>query len=205
MTRIRFKLNSFVKTRHPQAGDGFKHLTLSVASTDDLPGQVSHLVRSFRRLRHRSFMRKHCRGGAFVVEVTRSKAGWHAHLHIIIESAFIPWIVLHDEWYTCSGGLGCYIKAIPASAIITYLTKYLTKSELPILDRLECSTLLKGYRMFQPFGQWHKPITAVKVPSAVCKICGQSVFVYGDSWRNCIAGKVPDLDPVPPYIPQPDT
>jgi len=170
-----------VKTRIPLATDSFKHLTLTVPSEDDLTFMVARLVRAFRRLRQRHLWRKHVRGGAFVVEITRGESGWHAHIHAIIESSFIPWTSLQLEWLLVSGGTGCYIKRIPASSIVKYLTKYITKSELSPEDRLIASSCLKGSRLYQPFGAWHGIINDIGVPRPVCSKCGQSDWYFGDS------------------------
>lgn len=176
--KIRTKLEQFVKTRHPRGADTFKLLTLSIASSDDLRAQVIKLRSSFRRLRQRSFWKKSVRGGAFVIELARSDAGWHAHLHILLESAYIPWNRLKLHWEAVSGGSGCHITRIPASAIVKYVTKYVTKSGLEPSLQQQASFALAGFRMFQPFGQWHNPINRIKVPHAVCSVCEHSAWIY---------------------------
>lgn len=110
--------------------------------------------------------------------MTHSDSGWHAHLHIIIESAYIPWHEIHSGWKAVSGGSGCHIKAIPGRAIVNYVSKYVTKTELPADLQLQASDALRGRRLYQPFGAWHAPINAINVPVAVCRECGTGVFVY---------------------------
>jgi len=176
--KIRYKLQTFLKTRHLRSSDSFKMLTLSVISASDLSAQFDHLIKSFRRLRQRAFWKKHVRGGCSICEVTYSDKGWHAHLHIIIESAYIPHAKLLDHWRQCSGGTGCHIKRIPVNAIVSYVTKYVTKTTLPEDLQDSASTALKSKRMFQPFGEWHNGINAVKPPIAVCGSCGFAAWDY---------------------------
>jgi len=116
---------------------------------------IKQLTGSFRRLRQRALWKNHVAGGAFVLEVTKTDAGWHAHIHAIIQSSFIKWKLLVADWKAVSGGQGVYIKKIPKTDIIRYLTKYLTKTSLSIPDQFDASGALKGSRLFQPFGSWY--------------------------------------------------
>lgn len=200
--KVRHKLKLFVRERQPASTHSFKHLTLTVVSDDDLTAQVAHLVRSFRRFRQRAYVKKNVAGGAFVVEITHSDSGWHAHIHAIIESAYMPWGRLLALWTECSGGTGIFIKRIPVSAIVKYLTKYITKSDLEADLQFVASAALKGSRLFQPFGQWHNPINAIKVPLCVCGQCGYSDWYFGDL-RTFIAGckEVIEIVRPPPKTP----
>lgn len=176
--RVQYKLSEFVKRRQPRSGYSFKMLTLSIENRNDLKSQVVSLLSSFRRLRQRAFWRRYVDGGATVVEVKHAADGWHAHLHIVLEAKYIPWERLRVHWEAISGGTGCHIKRIPPSAIIRYVTKYVTKSELPLDRQLSASEALRGTRLFQPFGAWHKPMLDIKVPAAFCGTCERAHWVY---------------------------
>lgn len=204
--KIRGKLSGFINTRKLRPRDTFKMLTLSVASTEDLKAQIDLLVASFRRLRQRAFWRNRVRGGLSVIEVTHSDAGWHAHIHAIIESAFLPYNELLSGWIAASGGRGCHVKAIPPQAITAYVTKYVTKSDMPEALQLQASDALKGRRLFQPFGEWHAPIAAIRIPHAVCRSCGTGYFLYGDAMAYAARtfGARPEPVHDPPHALMPD-
>ena len=176
--RIRYKLSEFVKHRHPSNGYGFKLLTLSIENRNDLKTQVVLLTKSFRRLRQRRIWRDHVAGGATVIEVKRGSNGWHAHLHVLLEARYIAWHKLKLHWEAVSGGSAVHIKRIPPAAIIQYVTKYVTKSDMPIGDQRAASAALRNVRLFQPFGQWHAAMLAVTAPHAVCGVCERAVWLY---------------------------
>lgn len=179
--RIRFKIDSFVKSDLSCSSIPFAHLTLTVKSQPDLKEMVVYIVSSFRRLRNRQLWKKHVVGGAFVLEVTHNSNGWHAHLHVIIQSTYMPYEQLLTAWTTITSSTGVFIKRVPASIISHYLTKYITKTELDEEMQLEASEHLKGMRMFQPFGSWHKPIASIVAPAAFCGECSHSAWHFGNT------------------------
>lgn len=183
---IRHKLHTFIADRQLRKYDGFKFLTLTIQSQPDLQVMTTELIKSFRRLRQRAFWRKNVRGGAFVVEVKRGKDGWHVHLHIVIESQYLPYKVLLAEWSAVSTGIGVYIKKLHNSQVISYLTKYLTKDQATKADQIYMTEVLKGVRLFQPFGSWHGPITKMKPLKFGCPVCTRVDWVFGDRdiWFN---------------------
>lgn len=177
--RIRYKISRFLESRRRPYGVTVKHLTLSIKNEPDLKVMVDNLLLSFRKLRQRKLWKRKVYGGAFVVEITRSDKGWHAHLHIVIDSAFIIYNDLLSEWMAVSTGRGVYIKRLPNSKILYYLTKYITKTELRKDDQLIATEALKGRRMYQPFGDWHKPLNAIKTPIVTCNECEHSAWALG--------------------------
>ncbi len=181
---IRYKLTEFLRTTVLRPRDSFKFLTLTIPNDDDLYLQVKELIKSFRRLRQRSVWRKHVRGGATVVEVKPGKEGWHAHLHVVIESSYVPFKVLLAEWQAVSPGRGVFIKKIHGSQIVGYLTKYLTKSECSEPEQQYMTQILKGVRLFQPFGSWHSPISKIKKHQVYCPDCNSVCWCYGKPSRH---------------------
>lgn len=175
---IRYKLNHLVDAIELRDGFGIKHLTLAARSGTDLKLSTGHLIRSFRKMRQRALWRQHVKGGAFVVEFTKNDAGWHPHLHIIIEAKYIDWTKLRDLWRDCSRGSSVYIQRLPKRAITVYLTKYLTKISLSPDDQIIASEALKGIRLFNPFGKWHGKVMLIRPPHPVCGNCNNSAWQF---------------------------
>lgn len=134
----------------------YKFLTLSVTNMSNPAEQLKLLQKSFRRLRQRKWWKNHVKGGCVFYEVKLgTDKKYHIHIHAVIESAYLPWAELKELWTSVSGGSATDIKKIDNPGVIRYITKYTTKSELPLKHQLIASKLLKGTRLFQPFGSWH--------------------------------------------------
>jgi hypothetical protein len=144
---------------------------------------------SFRKLRQRAAWKRRVLGGAFVVECGYGVAGWHCHIHALVFAKFISFERLLRLWLSCSGGRGVFIKAIPPSAAVGYLTKYLTKPNTPDRYFAEASASLKGYRLFQPFGCWMKLLKDFRDFKPGCPECGCHTFfpldlIYSDHYTS---------------------
>ena len=174
--RVRKRLDYMVKnTPHP-AFHSLKALTLTVKSTPDLSAQIKLLQDSFTRLRARLWWKQRVVGGAYVIEVTHTEAGWHVHIHAILMAKFLPHSKLKALWKKVSGSSVVWISGLKNEAAITYLTKYLTKSETATAFEGELRRAFKGVRMFQPFGQWQMLRDKSAVATCLCNSCG------GGSW-----------------------
>lgn len=141
-------------------------LTLTVVHNrhDSLAKLLATLRGGFQALRRSKLWQTHVSGGAFVLEITWSADhGWHPHLHVVLESKYIPYSELREAWRTASGG--SYILDIrridsPEYAA-NYLAKYLAK---PLTDRLfhhpdrlqEAIVALHGCKLLGTFGSWRK-------------------------------------------------
>lgn len=154
-------------------GFTIKHLTLSTSNSETIPDGVNVLVKSFRRLRQRAFWKSRVLGGAYTIEVTGKPGSWHVHLHIVIHSRWLKYDTLLLHWNRVSGGLSCYIKNIPKNVIITYLTKYLTKSEVHPDYHVDVSIALRGTRLISYFGSWHNLSNKVKPSKYHCPKCNR--------------------------------
>jgi len=179
--RARFKIESLIKRLPKIQGFRLKMLTLSVPNTPDLQAGVDHLFKSFRRLRQRQYFKNRVVGGLIVCEITKSEAGWHPHLHILIQSMYLNFDVLLKLWCDVSGGLGVYIQNIPTKQAIFYVTKYICKTGLRGNDVITASNCLKGKRLFQPFGKWHNWSNSIPKYEFHCPKCGHNDLVYMDS------------------------
>jgi len=170
--RVRSRISFLIKKRPLIRGTMIKHLTLTVRNDDNLEKMFKHLIKSFRRLRQRAYFKKSITGGAFVVELTHKGNKWHAHIHAVIQAYRVEWIRLLEEWKICSkGSTGVYIKNIPPVQAVRYLTKYVTKSELPEDLQIIASDLLKHYRLFNPFGSWHDINNQYEPEPTYCSKC----------------------------------
>lgn len=183
--RIRSRLNFLTKQIKRPPGYNFKHLTLTIKNQQDLSLMTASIVKSFRKLRQTRSWKLHVRGGAFVIEITGKPLDWHVHLHIVIESLWYDWDTLLRLWMKLSTGRGVYIKDLPRSRIVGYLTKYLSKSEVDPEHRDAVNDALKGTRLFQPFGSWYSINRTYVKPPMQCSNCPNPCFIlYQDIFSN---------------------
>jgi hypothetical protein len=171
-------LTGFCKNVQPAGADSIKFLTLTIPPTGNLERDVRDIRAYFRRLRQRSYWRKHVRGGCYVIEIKYVDDHYFPHIHALIESSYMPVKKLSEQWGRCSTGRIVDIRRIPVFAVVKYVTKYITKPELSPEQQYVASRALKGYRLFQPFGTWHDMINAVKIPPARCPECGHEALCY---------------------------
>jgi hypothetical protein len=173
-SKINRRLRALVKRQSIQSPDSVRFLTLTITSNNDLSWMVRTLQHSFRKLRQTKSWKKRVTGGAHVIEITRSDAGWHAHIHALICGEYFPFAKLLDLWKAVSPGQGVYLKRIPDGKAIGYMTKYMTKADDKLLpeDIRSINNSLKGVRLFQPFGAWHgwsREISQIRPPCPHCE------------------------------------
>ena len=182
--RIRNRLQLlFEKTAQvPKAR--FKMLTLSKANCKELDVGLRDLVASFRRLRQRSLWKHYVIGGAFVLEVKGRPGNWHPHIHAIIYSYYIPWQRLRSAWRQCSGGTAVWINAVTSERAQSYVTKYITKPDMPSALLDEVSESLRRFRLFIRFGSWHNIVLPKLVYESPCKVCNVSDWLVDFRWDN---------------------
>lgn len=180
LSRVRRRLNWILNNIDPPRGYGIKFLTLTIRNEPDLPAMLQHLVKSFRKLRHLSFWKNYVRGGAFVLEVTGRPGNWHAHIHAVIESRYIPYDKILSLWIKVSGSRGVWIEKIPKRNVVGYLTKYLSKCSVPEDITDDVSQAVSGYRLFQPFGGWYGVNLSFQTEKAGCPMCGSHDWLPSD-------------------------
>lgn len=182
--RIRSRLGWLIKNMQKKTGFRLKMITLSATNCSDVQQGIVHLVASFRKMRNRALFKNHVDGGAFVIEVTGRPGHWHPHIHAIIYSRYIPWRALWRDWKQCSGGNAVWITSVAPSAAAAYITKYISKSAVPVPLQIELSEQLKQFRLFQRFGCWHN----LKLPSRVydykCEQCGGSDWLADRDFKK---------------------
>jgi hypothetical protein len=183
LSRIRRRLSALVKRQVQISPKSVRFLTLTISSTSDITSMVRTLQHSFRKLRQEKSWKKRVTGGASVIEITKGDHGWHAHIHAIICGRYFPFGKLLDLWQKNSPGRGVYLKFIPDTAVVNYLTKYITKpdSSLDDDDIISVNNALFRTRLFQPFGNWHGWYREIKLTNAPCPNC-ESTRGYLTSW-----------------------
>lgn len=196
-SRVRDRLDFLSDNAELPKGSRFKFLTLTITSETDLPGMIKSLMLSFRRLRQRSIWKKYVHGGAFVIEVTSNGVMWHAHIHAILVSKFIPYFNLLNAWRAVSNGRGVYLKDIPKSDTVRYLTKYLSKPDVPDELLYAANFALKGTRLFAPFGSWFSLNKKYKKKKFPCENCTGTSWIdldimngdfHHDHWKDFDVG-----------------
>ena len=184
--RVRNRLNFLLKSVKPLPKAGITMLTVSTSNCTDLDEGIKHLVASFRKLRQRSLWKYYVLGGAFVIEVKGRPGNWHPHIHAIIHAYYIPWPRLRAAWRQCSGGQAVWINAVSHDRAIGYVTKYITKPDLPpgLLD--DASAALRHFRLFTRFGSWHNIPIPKMVYDTPCKNCGRCDWIVDLYIERCM-------------------
>lgn len=154
-----------------EAMDSPRMLTLTLASTSDpLESRISHLIRSFRRLRQRAEWKAHVRGGVWCIEVTinPSTGQWHPHAHCIIDGRFWAQAAIANAWESVTGDSRIVdIRVVHSRRdAAKYVAKYVAKAadtrSIPTDRVAEFAAAIAGQRLIQTFGASH----AVKRPES---------------------------------------
>lgn len=175
--RIRNRLQLLLAKNEQIPKAGLKMITLSMPNCISLDDGIKDLVSSFRRLRQRVVWKQYVIGGAYVIEVKGRPGNWHPHIHAIVYSYYIPWARLRSSWRQCSGGTAVYINKVDGPRAIGYITKYITKADVPPALMDEVGRSLARFRLFTRFGTWHNitlPLLKYETP---CTRCGRTDWV----------------------------
>jgi hypothetical protein len=157
------------------AGEPTRFVTLTLAGGEpDLGYGIWRLLRSFRRLRQRTFWKHHVRGGVYFVEFTRSANthAWHVHLHCITHGRYVDQAKLSREWHAVTrDSYICHVEYVRSERkIVNYVAKYVTKpwdrdaaKDDALLDQIVAGTHRK--RLVGGFGDW-KDVAVTRRPEA---------------------------------------
>lgn len=182
--RIANRLTTLISKIQKKPGFGLKMITLSTANCTDVQAGITHLVASFRKMRNRRLWKMYVNGGAFVIEVTGRPGNWHPHIHAIVYARYIPWRTLWKSWKRCSGGNAVFISTCNPANATRYITKYLTKSQIPPHLLLQLSMELRKFRLFQRFGQWHNIVLTPRIWHYRCDSCGHSDWLADRDFKK---------------------
>ena len=141
---------------------GWKLITLTLKhSNEPLADQLKTLRSAFRRLRQRAFWKKAAVGGLYVFELTVNpdNGTWHPHVHVLLDSLYIPQKLLSSQWLSASRSSRIVdIRAVHrVDTAADYITKYLTKSPPRLITEQttrmsEYIEALHGTRLVSRFG-----------------------------------------------------
>lgn len=141
-----------------------KLLTLTLQHTNaPLDDQLDHLYTFFRRWRLRQPMKSHIKGGVWFVQLTRNddKGQWHPHLHVVLDSAFLPHSTLAAAWKNVTHTSDILdIRAIKspekaASYVARYVSRPASYTKLDLQHRIEVHLAFEHRRMCGAFGTAH--------------------------------------------------
>jgi hypothetical protein len=146
------------------AGKITRFITLTLRhSNTPLAAQLDRLYRCFSVLRRRKDFRDVFAGGAAFAEVklSRDRAMWHPHLHIITEGRYVDQLELSRAWHEITGDSSIVdIRRVnePGDAA-RYVCKYVTKpadgtifGDTDRIDEFICA--VGGRRLCLTFGRW---------------------------------------------------
>jgi hypothetical protein len=177
-----------------------RFLTLTLKHSDaPLAVQIERLTSSFKSLRKHPAVADKLRGGAWFLEVklSKDKARWHPHLHVIAEGCFIDARLLSQTWLQVTGD--SYITDIRAIGSIkeraTYVAKYATKplaNEVTLIPAKldEFVTAIKGKRLYQCFGVWSRAVVRDKAPRRKLTMVGRLDTLHADALAGDISALV---------------
>jgi len=158
--RVTRRLTAFLVGRQP------RFITLTLKSADQpLAEQLTHLWRSFRRLRNQQVWRAAVDGGAAFFEVTANDTTglWHPHLHVMVQGHFFDKHALSAAWKLASrGSFVVDVRIVKDPAKTTrYVAAYATKGYAAKLLRNpeklpELIAALHGRRLCMTFGAWRE-------------------------------------------------
>lgn len=172
--RIRNRLQGLFAKNQQIPKAGMKMITLSIKNCSSLDDGIRDLVSSFRRLRQRVIWKQYVFGGAYVIEVKGRPNNWHPHIHAIVYSYFIPWARLRSSWRQCSGGTAVWLTQVDAKRALGYVTKYITKADVPPALMDDVGRSLARFRLFTRFGNWHNIVLPALKYETPCDQCGHT-------------------------------
>ena len=196
-----------------------KHVVLTIRNIPDLStGHVDELRAMFSKLRRRKFARN-WRGGFYTIQVTHRNAGWHLHIHALINARWIDENQLREQWRSITNGAG-YIVRVKDTRATDYLreiTRYVVHgSTLAAWQPDVLATFVRaftGKRTFGVFGdlygkrtefaEWIATLKNAK-PRCDCGSCNVSYKSEAD-WliSNLLPAHVNCPRPPPPDYAQP--
>ena len=176
-----------------------RFLTLTLKHSDaPLSAQLSRLTQSFRSLRQHPEISSALSGGAWFIEVklSKDKARWHPHLHVIVEGSYVDQKLLSRCWLHVTGDSYIVdIRAIDnARHRVMYVTKYATKplaNEVTLVpSKLDEFVLaIKGKRLYQCFGRWSRAVKKTTAPKSKRTMVGR----VDSLWHDAVNGDLQAL------------
>lgn len=167
-----------------------KLLTLTLKHSDaPLDFQIKSLYGFFKSLRRSKLWKSLVRGGVWFFQLTRPTTTnqWHPHLHVLLDSDFIPVSALSDIWQEItSSSFVVDVRAIwtpdtAASHVARYVARPADLSKLEMPDKINVIEATKGLHLAGTFGN------AKGVRLTNQKVKGETQFVKLGSWSQLLA------------------
>ena len=175
--RLIERLGAIIRAVPPKRSFKWRFITLTIPTSDDPGAALDILYKSFRRLRNRDFWKRNVEGGFSGAEITRSNGRWHVHIHVVAFARYIPQHDLVKLWKSVSPGKIVDIRLLPETTAVHYITKYITKQNLPEEYRASASAALSNRRLYTSFGVCHNIRVFTKKADFPCPCCRQSDWI----------------------------
>jgi len=156
--------------------DGLRQVVLTLRGDPgaSLADTITRILEGFEELRRRAaWKRAKVRAGVRSLEITRGSenAGWHVHLHILIDSGWLEHAALKAAWLAITGdSYVVHVNRKSDGEAVAEIVKYVTKpADMKALDAGELTELvhaLHGRRLIAFFGAWFKRENEEKVMEA---------------------------------------
>ena len=138
-----------------------KMLTLTMPTWTESPRDgIAFLRKSFTALRNRKIWRN-VKGGAYQIELKPKDNGWHIHVHVILDSPFLPYQQLFSAWRDILKipAPQIDIRAVPTRQARAYACKYAAKGadydgNPDAIVQWYIAT--QGSRLWATFGAWYR-------------------------------------------------
>lgn len=157
-----------------------KLLTLTVISSEDLAQQIRDLRSAWTHIRRQGWFKRAVAGGLYTIEITYGEAGWHAHIHALMDSVFVPQAQISEAWERLTGAPVVDIR--PAWNLglgLRYILKYMLKP--PSLNKglaERYRAVLKGARLVHGFGKYYDFANKLKYKGCrECEECGSKEVI----------------------------
>lgn len=135
--------------------------TFTIRSTEErLDTLHKKLTGWFARLRRTEIWKHYTRGCVWVFEFTLNiqTDKWHPHLHVIVDTRFLPFHALQDSWRKITGGShsinfrGSRGTVDATNYIVKYITKPASASRWSIWRLAEFLCVMRGKRLYGSTG-----------------------------------------------------
>lgn len=174
------------RCKHPM----FWTLTLK-NSRSPLPEQFTRLTTLFKTLRRQTWWTDHVRGGFWVFDCTynRDSDTWHPHLHMILDTRWLPHHQFKQHWKQLTGDSfilhfhNNLSRHHAAHHCAKYFAKIFDPSQLPIQRWREWAFSTRSIRFWSSFGCCHgktEPLAALHPHPAGTILLGH--WSQRDAW-----------------------
>ena len=188
-----------------------KHVVLTIKNISNItPLHIDELRGFFTKLRHRKAF-KNWRGGFYSLQITKSKNGWHPHIHCIIDVRWIDPNALASAWRAITRNAGQVVKVMDCREkgylrrVTSYIARGSDMASWQPQEIADCISAFRGRRTFGVFGslygmrsefaEWVAELKQ-KRPRCQCGSCNVKYFSEAEyaSW---------DLHPTAAHSPRP--